>query len=235
MTWSAPPSRPRTATRRRRHAFRGYASAASQSGAQIVQGCTVERVVVDAGRCVAVETTLGSVATERVIVTAGVWTRELALTAGVEIPVEGERRCVWFTEPGDGQPLELPLTIDFESGFYFHREGRGLLFGGRQLTIDELAPVATARLPIIAELGVRSGWSGLYENSPDHNAIVGRLDEPVGLLYATGFSGHGFQQGPVVGEHLAELALDRTPTFDLAPFALERFALGGSRPELNVV
>ena len=213
----------------------GYASAAGRAGAEIVQGCAVERIVVEAGRCVAVETTQGSVATERVILTAGVWTRELGETAGVDIPVEGERRYVWFTEPGDEQPEQLPLTIDFESGFYFHREGRGLLFGGRQLTIDELAPVAAARLPVIAELGVRSGWSGLYENSPDHNAMVGMFDDPVGLLYATGFSGHGFQQGPVVGEHLAELALGHAPTFDLTPFSLERFAQGGSRPELNVV
>ena len=213
----------------------GYASAAARAGAEIAQGCAVERIVVEAGRCVAVETREGRIATERVILTAGIWTRELAATAGADIPVEGVLRHVWFTEPGDGQPQELPLTIDFESGFYFHREGRGLLFGGRESTIEELAPVAAARLPVMAELGVRSGWSGHYENSPDHNALIGRLEKPAGLLYATGFSGHGFQQGPVVGEHLAELALDRTLTFDLSPFAIERFERGGSRPELNIV
>ena len=215
--------------------MQGYASAAARAGARIVQGCAAERVVVESGRCVGVETENGRVATERVILTAGVWTRELGESAGVEIPVSAEARRVWFSEPGDGQPHELPLTIDFTSGFYFHRESRGLLFGGREQTIEELAPVAAGRLPIMAELGVRSGWSGLYENSPDHNALVGALDDPTGLLYATGFSGHGFQQGPVVGEHLAELALGAATTFDLAPFGLERFAAGGSRPELNVV
>ena len=71
--------------------------------------------------------------------------------------------------------------------------------------------------------------------TPGQTPVLEALASPRGLIVATGFSGHGFQQGPVVGEHLAELALDRTPTFDLAPFALERFALGGSRPELNVV
>ncbi len=213
----------------------GYASAAVLAGAEIAQGCAVERIVVERGRCVAVETALGRIATERIIVAAGVWTRELAAGAGVRVPVSAERRYVWLTEPTSGFPEELPLTIDFETGFYFHREGRGLLFGGRETTIDGLAPVAAARLPLLAELGVRTGWSGLYENSPDHNALVGCLDDPEGLLYATGFSGHGFQQGPVVGEHLAELALGRATTFDLAPFGLERFERGAARPEHNVV
>ena len=55
------------------------------------------------------------------------------------------------------------------------------------------------------------------------------------LLYATGFSGHGFQQGLVVGEHLAELALGLEPTFDLSQFDAERFARGTTRAELNVI
>ena len=82
---------------------------------------------------------------------------------------------------------------------------------------------------------MRSSWWGYYELSPDHNALVGAAASPAGLSYATGFSGHGFQQGPVIGEHLAELALDRAPTFDLESFSVERFAGGDARVELNVV
>jgi sarcosine oxidase subunit beta len=62
-----------------------------------------------------------------------------------------------------------------------------------------------------------------------------RTSDPAGLVYATGFSGHGFQQGPVVGEHLAELALELPPTFDLSALALERFGRGALKPERNVV
>jgi len=213
----------------------GYAQGAARLGAAIVQGCPVERIATRAGRVVAVGTAGGAIATERVICAAGVWSRELAATAGVEIPVLPEARRVFFTKPGDGLPRELPLTIDFATGFYFHREGEGLLFGGREPTLEELAPLAAARLPALAELEVQGGWSGLYEMSPDHNAIVGRLADPEGLLYATGFSGHGFQQAPVVGEHLAELALGLEPTFDLGALALERFEHGARRAELNVV
>jgi sarcosine oxidase subunit beta len=216
-------------------AVQAYASAAVGQGAAIVQGCSVTRIVVEGGRVIGVETDEGLVATERVVLTAGVWSRELGLTAGLDIPVEPEPRHVFFTQPGDPLPHELPLTIDFATGFYFHREGRALLFGGREQSLEDLAPVAAHRLPILEELEVRGGWWGYYEVSPDHNAIVGAASEPAGLVYATGFSGHGFQQGPVVGEHVAMLALGRPTPFDLAPFALERFAEGTARPELNVV
>jgi sarcosine oxidase subunit beta len=195
----------------------------------------VERIRVEHGTVVSIETAKGRTATERVVLCAGVWSKELALTAGVEIPVEPVERRVWFAGAGDGMPRELPLTIDFATGFYFHRESDGLLFGGREPTLEELAPVASHRLPVLAELEIRGGWTGLYEMSPDHNAIVGRTSDPAGLVYATGFSGHGFQQGPVVGEHLAELALELPPTFDLSALALERFGRGALKPERNVV
>jgi sarcosine oxidase subunit beta len=82
---------------------------------------------------------------------------------------------------------------------------------------------------------VRHTISGFYEMSPDHNAVIGAAAEPAGLVYATGCSGHGFQQGLVVGEHVAELALGLEPTFDLSRFDVERFARGTARAELNVI
>ena len=109
------------------------------------------------------------------------------------------------------------------------------MFGGREQSLEELAPLAVRRLPALAQLGVRSSWWGLYEMSPDHNALIGAAADPAGLFYATGFSGHGFQQGLVVGEHLAQLALGLEPVFDLSQLAVERFSLGASRVERNVV
>ncbi len=213
----------------------GYARRAAAGGARIVQSCEVGAILVDHGRVVGVETSRGRVATERVVLTAGVWSRGLAATAGLELPVEPERRHMFFTEDAPGFPQELPLTIDFSTGFYFHREGGGLAVGGREQSLEELAPVATRRLPALAELGFRSSISGLYELSPDRNALVGSAVSVDGLVYATGFSGHGFQQGPVVGEHLAQLALGLEPVFDLSPFAVGRFADGAARAEYGVV
>ena len=180
----------------------GYARRAAQRGALVEQSCAATRVLIDRGRVTGVETTHGTIATERVIVTAGVWSTEL-----FDLPVERERRFMFFTEDAPSFPRELPLTIDFATGFYFHREGAALALGGREQTLEDLAPIAARRLPSLADLGIRSSWWGWYEMSPDHNALVGAAVEPEGLYYATGFSGHGFQQGPVIGEHLAQLAL----------------------------
>jgi sarcosine oxidase subunit beta len=213
----------------------GYARAAAEGGAQIEQSCEATRIRVEAGRVTGVETRQGFVASERVVLAAGAWSGELAAGTGLSLPVEPERRYMFFTEAAPAFPRELPLTIDFGTGFYFHREGEGLVFGGRESTIEELAPVAAHRVPALEEIGIRSSWWGLYEMSPDHNALVGAAAEPFGLVYATGFSGHGFQQGPVIGEHLAQLSLGLEPSFDLTPFSAERFEAGLTHPEQNVV
>jgi sarcosine oxidase subunit beta len=208
----------------------GYARRAAERGAHIEQSCAVTRILVDGTRVVGVETTHGTIATDRVILTAGVWSSDL-----FDLPVERERRYMFFTEDAPSFPRELPLTIDFATGFYFHREGAALALGGREQTLEDLAPIAARRLPSLEELGIRSSWWGWYEMSPDHNALIGAAREPEGLFYATGFSGHGFQQGPVVGEHLAQLALGVEPAFDLSEFSVERFATGAVRREQNVI
>ncbi|HVC85973.1 MAG TPA: FAD-binding oxidoreductase [Gaiellaceae bacterium] len=213
----------------------GYARRAVERGAHIEQSCPAARILVEHGRVAGVETARGTIRADRVVLAAGVWSRELAATAGFDLPVTPERRHMWFTDDAPAFPRELPLTVDFSTGFYFHREGAALAFGGREQSLEELAPIAARRLPALEELGVRSSTSGFYELSPDHNALVGEAPAPAGLFYATGFSGHGFQQGPVIGEHLAELALGRPPTFDLRSFSVERFAGGEARVELNVV
>jgi sarcosine oxidase subunit beta len=155
--------------------------------------------------------------------------------AGVEIPVRGERRWMHFTQADGGLPQRMPLTVDFSTGFYFHREGPGLVFGGREQDLAELAEHAARRLPVLAELPVQSSWWGYYEVSPDHNALVGEAETPSRFLYATGFSGHGFQQAPAVGEHVADLVAGREPALDLSPFSVERFARGEARPEAFVI
>ncbi len=213
----------------------GYADAARHRGARILQGEPVERIVVRDGRVEAVETPRRTIATGTVVCAAGVWSGEVAALAGIDVPVRGERRWIHYTPEAPGFPARLPLTIDFSTGFYFHREGPGLAFGGREQTLEALALPATRRLPALADLPVASSWWGFYEMSPDANAIVGEVPEPARFLYATGFSGHGFQQSPAVGEHLAELVAGRRPTLDLTPFSLERFDRGEARRETFVI
>jgi sarcosine oxidase subunit beta len=91
------------------------------------------------------------------------------------------------------------------------------------------------RLPLLGDLPIQSSWWGFYEVSPDHNALVGAAETPAGFLYATGFSGHGFQQAPAVGEHVAEVITGREPALDLSAFDAGRFERGAARPEGFVV
>ena len=74
------------------------------------------------------------------------------------------------------------------------------------------------------------GWAGLYEVTPDHNALIGRSGALPNFLYATGFSGHGFLQAPAVGEIVRDLHLDRTPFVDVTPLSADRFTTGARDP-----
>jgi sarcosine oxidase subunit beta len=101
--------------------------------------------------------------------------------------------------------------------------------------VPDLVEIASRRAPRIAEVGIRGGWAGLYEVSPDHNAIIGEAATPSRFLYATGFSGHGFLQGPAVGEILRDLVLQRPTFVDIGPLSVERFSTAMLRPEFNIV
>jgi sarcosine oxidase subunit beta len=142
----------------------------------------------------------------------------------------------------------MPMTIDYATSFYFHREGPGLLMGmsdpneppGFSTHVDEdflalLAEAAGRRAPQVLEAGVAHRWAGLYEVTPDHNALLGQAEEAAGLYYACGFSGHGFLQGPAVGEVIRDLVLGRTPAIDVSPLDVRRFATGALRRETYVV
>ena len=190
----------------------------------------------------------GEIETRTLVCCAGPWSREVAALAGVELPVDPVLREIHYTAPVPDLPERIPMTIDFSTGFYFHREGPGLLFGmaNRRQPAGFDAPadpdwlvavldVAERRCPRLPDLGLAGGWAGFYEVSPDHNALVGEATTVSRFLYATGFSGHGFLQGPAIGEILRDLVLRHEPFVDVAPLAVERFADGGSRPERNVV
>jgi len=213
----------------------GYAAAAVALGAQVVQACPVTAIARSGERISGVRTHRGTIATDTVVCTAGAWSGEIGAMVGLEIPVHGEPHHMWFSPESGGLRDDLPLTIDFTTSFYFHREGPGIVFGGREEVLEDVAEHALSRLPLILDLPIQSTWWGYYEVSPDHNAIVGELSAPGRFLYATGFSGHGFQQAPAIGEHLAQLIRGEQPEFDLGGFALERFARGEQRAERFVV
>jgi sarcosine oxidase subunit beta len=226
----------------------GYAAGAVRNGATVLTRCAVTGIDVEDGAICGLETDRGHVETAIVVCAAGAWSPDVARMAGVTLPVEPVLRQIGFTSAVAGLPERIPLTIDFTTGFYFHREGPGLLFGmadrGQPTGFDapadpswleQASAVAERRLPGLLEMGLAGGWRGYYEVTPDHNALIGEAGSVARFLYATGFSGHGFLQGPAAGEIVRDLVLGTTPFVDVSPLSADRFALGVPRPEHNVV
>jgi sarcosine oxidase subunit beta len=226
----------------------GYATAARRLGASLVTGCEVVAIDAVGNHLTGVRTSRGRVRTGAVICAAGAWSESLAASIGVELPVTPLRRQIVVTEAIPDLPADLPMTIDFGSTFYFHREGPGLLVGmsdpdeqpGFHLNrtdtwIPRLTDVMARRAPSLLDVGLTGGWAGLYEITPDHNALIGESEEVSRFLYATGFSGHGFLQGPAVGEVIRDLYLGRKPFVDISPLNAHRFAHSATRAERNVV
>ncbi len=226
----------------------GYAAAARRMGARILEGVEVQGIDIRKGRVTGVHTSAGELSAPAVFNCAGAWSGRIGELAGVSIPVLPYPRHVFVTEPLAQLPDDHPMVIDFSTSLYFHPEGGGLLFGMgardeapsfstevRWDFLDEIGQVASRRAPALLDAGVRTGWVGLYESTPDHQPVLGPVAALEGFWCACGFSGHGFQQAPAVGLLLAEQFTGEQPRLDLAPFAAERFARGLQIPERNVV
>lgn len=229
----------------------GYAAGARSHGAALVTGVEVTGIDLAEGAVAAVRWSSdageGVIGCRTVLCCAGAWSAEVGAMVGVDLPVTPYRREIVVTDPIPDLPAQLPMTIDAATSFYLHGEGRGLLAGfsdpgvaaGFGLTrdpayLDGLVELAATRAPRLLDAGIAGGWAGLYEVTPDHNALVGFGPVP-GFGYATGFSGHGFLQGPAVGEVLRDHELGRTPRLDVSALSAARFAAGVHRPERHVV
>jgi glycine/D-amino acid oxidase-like deaminating enzyme len=226
----------------------GYATSARRLGARLIPHCPVTGIQAQGGQIAAVVTTAGRIGTDTVICAAGPWSRQVGEWAGVDLPVTPLRRQLLITEAISGLDQNLPFTIDFGTSLYFHREGPGLLLGmsdpdetpGFKLNRSDawlpgLSRVMQRRAPALMSAGIRSGWAGLYEVSPDHNALIGESATVRRFLYATGFSGHGFLMGPAVGEVLRDLYLGQRPSIDVGALSADRFTASKARPERNII
>jgi len=164
----------------------------------------------------------------------------------VDLPIRPLVRQLVDTEQVPGLPVDLPMTIEEETGFHFRRVGQGLrlamaepsLRWGTEEVVDEslvgdwLERLAH-RFPSAAGIGVARAWAGLYDMTPDAHPIIGWVGD--GVYAACGFSGHGFMQAPAVGAAVAEELLMGSSTFDLTPYRLERFAEDAVFPETLVL
>jgi sarcosine oxidase subunit beta len=226
----------------------GYASAARRLGARIREGIEVAGIEVKSGRVSTVRTSEGSVATTAVFNCAGPWAAQLGRMVNVDVPVLPYRRHIFVTGSFPAVPRDNPMTIDFTTSLYFHPEGDGILFGMRDRNespgysvevdwsfVDKIGDAAAVRAPSLLTAGIRTGWAGLYETTPDNQPILGPVDMVEGFWCACGFSGHGFQQAPAVGLLLAQDFVEGRSELDLTPFSHRRFTDAALQPEMNVI
>ena len=226
----------------------GYIKAARRQGAVCLTDCTVTDFELENNKVRKVRTSLGSVETETVVNACGPWSTFLGNVIDLEIPVSPLRRQWFVTEKVPELPAEFPFVIDFSQSLYFHREASGLLSGmsnpnqkfGTDQSIDQDWEIrhikeALARLPLLENSGIKARQAGLYELTPDAHPIIGST--PVdGFYLLTGFSGHGFMQGPICGKLMAEILIDgKASSVDISMLNYKRFEENRLIQEYNVV
>jgi len=209
----------------------------------------VTGIKVAEGRVHIVLTTKGGFEAPIVINAAGAYAAPVGKMVGLDIPVHPYRRHVFVSAPLDEIRKDAPMVIDFHTGFWFRREGPGLIFGMRNpderesfdTSVDwgflaALGEVACQRLPILGNTGIMRAQAGLYADTPDSCAIIGDVRRVEGLYLACGFSGHGFMHSPAVGKAIVELILETESSLpDITSLSLDRFQKQAYHQERNVV
>lgn len=200
--------------------MQGMRKKAMAQGTHYLQA-EVSRIVVENDRATGVLLADGQQLTAGIVINAaGTAGPELAATAGIELPVQSRKRCVFYVSCPESLP-GCPMVID-PSGAYFRPEGNGFITGiaptadndpesldfdvQHELFEEVLWPILAHRVPAFEALRNTHSWAGHYDmNTVDQNVILGAHPAVSNLLFANGFSGHGMQQAPAVGRALAEL------------------------------
>ncbi|QED48049.1 NAD(P)/FAD-dependent oxidoreductase [Cytobacillus dafuensis] len=216
------------------HVTNSFAAIAKRKGVKFVSD-TVENIVVENGVVKGVNcSNRGYISSEKVVNAAGLGSKKLAETAGVNLPINFEVRRILYTNRVTERILE-PLLISFEKGFAAKQLTDGtiyLSYLGKDLQPPynmfdfqlRAAEVGTEIFPPLEELVFHSHVDGTYDSTPDHQAILGDVDGLPGYYQAVGMSGHGFMMSPAIGETVAAIVAENTPKIDVSSLHYRRFA-----------
>jgi sarcosine dehydrogenase len=223
------------------------AKGARMTGVKIFEDTPVTRIIVTDGRITGVETPHGTIQCEKVILCAGQWTRTLAATVGVNVPLVSVEHQYMVTEAIPGVTSTLPTLRDPDRLTYWKEEVGGLVWGGYEpnpkpwaqdgipegfhfelLTSDfdhysQFMDDAIARVPALATAGVKQLINGPESFTPDGNFILGEAPELRNLFVGAGFNAFGIASGGGAGMALAEWVVQGAAPFDLWPVDIRRF------------
>jgi sarcosine oxidase subunit beta len=227
-------------------ATRAFGWAARRAGATVLTQTEALDVGVQAGRVTSVTGRDRDgeirVETPRLILAGGPWTPQLSERLGVRVPIEPARSVVAVTQRMP--PFFKEFISSHDLGVYGRqaREGHVHIGGvgtpGRTFdqgippgVIEHLARGAAQAIPALCGANLLRTWAGTLEMTPDKAPIIGPAEGIEGYILASGFSGHGFCLGPIVGKLLSELIVDGAPSLPLHEFRLSRFAEPGVREQ----
>ncbi len=223
-----------------------FARAAGKNGASFRRHLAVTRLLTENGRVVGVRTAEADFVAGHVVLAAGPWTRRLAASLGVDLPVF----------PVRGQMMALPSKpalrhIIWGSDGYLVPKANGLVFVGatvekagfrRRTTaagLRSLSKMASMLAPRASAFAPVDSWAGLRPGSADGLPLLGPLPGWEGVSVATGHHRNGILLSPITGHLVARSLIDASPNEALAPFSSARFlrekcrgGLKSSRSEL---
>jgi glycine oxidase len=221
-----------------------YATAAVAKGAIIIEGASVDAVVIAKGRASGVRTHDGAVhPADLVINAAGAWSGQIG---GLEadrlgmIPVRGQMLCF------DTSPGSLTNSIFTPYGYVVPRRDGRIIAGStldeagydKSVTlagIEKISRDALATVPGLSAMRFREAWAGLRPASKDRLPVLGPSPSVPNVLYATGHYRSGILLSAITGQIIADLAMDRAPIVDLAPFLPARFGAASKVRALGLV
>ena len=223
------------------------AKGARMSGVKIFEDTPVTRVIVENGRIRGVETPFGTVECEKVVCCAGQWTRTLAATVGVNVPLVSVEHQYMITEKIPGVTPNLPTLRDPDRLTYWKEDVGGLVWGGYEpnpkpwaqngipegfhfelLNSDydhysQFMEDAIARVPALEHAGVKQLINGPESFTPDGNFILGEAPELRNFFVGAGFNAFGIASGGGAGMALAEWVATGAAPYDLWPVDIRRF------------
>jgi sarcosine oxidase subunit beta len=217
-----------------------FATRAGELGVRVVQYVPVDAILTAGDRVTGVRTAAGEIRAPAVVVCAGLWADRLLALLGIHVPVAPTRhQMCFFRRPPDLGPH--PAVLDRPQAAYMRPETGNLTIHGL-FAYDEIvdpdhynegadpgevlrnAELIAQRFPAMEHGLSMGGYSGVYDNTPDHEPVLGAVPERPGLFVDFGWSGHGFKHAPAVGDVLARVVLEgHAPGWDLQPFRWSRF------------
>ncbi|MDH4607037.1 FAD-binding oxidoreductase [Pseudomonas sp. BN102] len=219
-----------------------FARAARRAGARIEERCEVTSVAKFGGQFRVTTSDGREYRAEQVLITAGAWGEKLSAQFGEPVPLIAKGPQMSVTEP---VPYALKTVIGVytkhpEEVLYFRQIPRGnIIIGGCNHTKPDMLnrrahfdPQSLLKqmqqmcrlAPQMTKLNIIRTWSGIEGYVADSLPVMGPSGQVDGLYYAFGFSGHGFQLGPGVGDVMAELISTGSTCTHITAFHVSRFA-----------